>query len=100
MVMMKYMPAGRIQLMVVPPHVMGGHQCLYLEQMISEAIVAMGMAVIATVRAVLKITELVALYLTRAIVCTDSIHPVSTTFQLFCLPEISFIASIRISKII
>ena len=78
MEMMRYMLAGRRQLVVVSPHVMGGHRCLYLEQMISEEIVATVMAVLATVRAVLKIMELVVLCLTRDIVCTDSVHLISS----------------------
>ena len=61
MEMMRYMLAGRRQLMVVSPHVMGVQRCLYLEQMISEGIVATVMVVHASVRAVLKTTELVVL---------------------------------------
>ena len=72
------MLAGRRQLLVVSRHVMGGHQCLYLEQMISEEIVATVMVVHVTVRVVLNITELVVLCLTRDIVCTDSVHLISS----------------------
>ena len=90
MEMMRYMLAGRRQLMAVSLHVMGGHRCLYLEQMISEGIVATVMVVHVSVRAVLKITELVVLCLTRDIVCTDSAHLLSINPQIFCIPEISF----------
>ena len=72
MEMMRYMLAGRRPLVVVPPHVMGGHQCLYLEQMISGRVDVTAMDANAIVKQVQRSKELVTLLIIPHIASTNT----------------------------
>ena len=58
-------------------HVMGFLQCLRLERMILEQFVVMPMAVHVYVRLVQRMTELVTLLITKAIICIGLVQLVS-----------------------
>ena len=80
--MRSYLKARWIQLVNVPKHAKMSLKCSFSEQMISETTVATKMAVIVSVKPAQKTTELVILFRTTAIVCTNSFNLVSIDFQL------------------
>ena len=68
--------------MSVPKHARGSLKCSFLEPMISEMTVATKMVVDVFVKPVQETTELVILFSTTDIVCTNSFNLVSIHFQL------------------
>ena len=80
--MRSYSKARWIQLVNVPKHAKMSLKCSFSEQMISETTVATKMAVIVSVKPAQKTTELVILFRTTAIVCTNSSNLVRIDFQL------------------